>query len=573
METQQPKSRPTESPLESWKAIANYLQHEVRTVQRWERDEGLPVHRHEHTKQATVYAYRHEIEAWRAKRAKLGRSGRSRPLTQRLSVAVLAVLGISIVGIVVWFGRTASVSPSLATHQLIVVLPFVDLSEEPLGPMADALTEEIGARLALVAPDGLGVIARTSAMRFKNREATIQEIREQLKVDYAVEGSIRRDGGIVRVTAQLIDTATQARIWTTNIDYPMNGWLDVQQQATADILEQIGGVLGFGVVGSQSSWRPISEAYEHVLLGWHYFDQFGADTLPAAMAHFGAAVEIDSGYVDAQIGLALSHAAQVFFGSAPASQGYREAERWAASALRIDEGNGEATALLGWVEFAYRWNWAAAERAMRTGVATQPSSPWTHWILANYLSALDRPDEAVEMIDAAMRLDPVSPYVLMARGYILHNAGRHAQTIQHWLAVREQLGASKVAGFLIRAYEGAGDYDAAIRVSEELGRAAAVALREGYSKSGEQGYWREIAAGYSHYLTKHPDIFSWRYAVAMSKIGETDAAIEMLERGYHQRAPTMVFLPVYPLEGLYQDPRFQDLLKRMNLPEMTAEVP
>jgi tetratricopeptide (TPR) repeat protein len=256
----------------------------------------------------------------------------------------------------------------------------------------------------------------------------------------------------------------------------------------------------------------------------------------------------------------------------PAAATYREAVRSANRALDLDPDNGDALAILGWVEFVYRWNWAESERLMRRALESQPNSPWTHWCMANYFSAMDRPGNAVAAIDAALRLDPVSSYGLFARGYILSWAGQEAEAIEHLLAVQNRLGFPLIAFWLTEAYEIAGDFDGAIEVAEDLALPESTRRRVAYSAEGENGYWKAIAAEGEEIVTRYPDFFSYRYAVAMSKVGELDKAIDMLERGYQQRDPKMVFLPVYPLQSLYGEPRFRDLLKRMNLEDVIPDV-
>lgn len=553
-------------PLESWKAIANYLQRDVRTAQRWEQEEGLPVHRHEHKKQATVYAFRHEIDAWRAGKEKApvtGSTGGRKPGWFPAAFIFLVLLGIT----TWWVIRSPDGANTPAIQKLIVVLPFQDLSHEPLVPLADALTEEIGARLASANPEMLAVIARTSAMTFKARELSIEEIRQRLSVDYALEGSIRRDGDMVRITAQLFDTGTRVRLWGASFDYTIRGWLELQQQAATDIIDQIGTALSIDQVAPRQAMLPDPDAYEHVLLGRHYFDLFNRNAIPQAIQHFTAALSDDPNYVEAHVGFALTQAAGAWFRTIPAATAYREAVRSANLALDLDADNGDALAILGWVEFVYRWNWAESERLMRRAVESQPNSPWTNWFLANYLSAMDRPSNAVAAINAALRLDPVSPYGLFARGYILSWAGQDAEAIQHWLAVKDRLGLPLIAFWLTEAYENAGDFDSAIGVAEDLELADSNRLRLAYSTEGEDGYWKTIAAR----DTRYPNVFSYRYAVAMSKVGELDKAIDMLERGYDQRDPQMVFLPVYPLQTLYGQTRFRDLVKRMNLEDVIPD--
>lgn len=567
MEKGKSQTPQTEVPLESWKAIANYLHRQVRTAQRWEREEGLPVHRHEHKKQATVYAFRHEIDAWRALKEKAphtGSKGERKPVWVPAAFILLVLLAIT----TWWVIRSPDGADTPTIQKLIVVLPFQDLSHEPLVPLADALTEEIGARLASANPERLAVIARTSAMTFKARESSIEEIRQHLGVDYALEGSVRRDDGMVRITAQLFDTGTRVRMWGESYDYTIRGWLELQQQAATDIIGQIGSALSINQMARKQATLPDPDAYEHVLLGRHYFDQFNPNTLTKASQHFTSALSKDPNYLEAHVGLARTLVAGAFFGTMPAATAYREAVRSAKLALDLNPDSGDALAIMGWVEFVYRWNWAESEQLMRRAVENQPNSPWTYWFMANYFSAMDRPDNAIAAINSALRLDPVSPYGLLARGYILSWAGQENEAIEHLLAVQNRLGLPLIAGWLIEAYEIAGDFDGAIGVAEDLALPDNSRLRFAFSAEGEDGYWKAIAAGKEKILTRYPDVFSYRYAVAMSKVGELDKAIDMLEQGNHNRDPRMVFLPVYPLQTLYREPRFRDLVKRMNLEDV-----
>ncbi len=453
--------------MESWKAIANYLQRDVRTAQRWEQEEGLPVHRHEHKKQATVYAFRHEIDAWRVAKEMApvtGSTGGRKPGWIPAAFILLVFLAI----ITWWVIRSPDGADTPAIQKLIVVLPFEDLSHEPLVPLADALTEEIGARLASANPERLAVIARTSAMAFKARGSSIEEIRQHLGVDYALEGSIRRDVGMVRITAQLIDTGTRVRLWGANFDYTIRGWLELQQQAATDIIGQIGTALGINQVAPRRQHYLIRTLTNMYCWAGTILTSSTRNSLKMASQHFTSALSNDPNYLEALVGLARTQVASVWFGIMPAATAYREALRTINLALDLDPENGDALAILGWVEFVYRWNWAEAERLMRRAVESQPNSPWTHWFMANYFSAMDRPDNAVAAINASLRLDPVSPYGLFARGYILTWADQETEAIQHLLAVQNRLGLPMIANWLIEAYEVAGDFDSAIGVAEDL---------------------------------------------------------------------------------------------------------
>lgn len=565
-----PQSDSSSPRLESWKAIANYLNRDVRTVQRWERDEGLPVHRHVHKRRATVYAYPSEIEAWRDRRAKPVSRNERIPNSGRL--AALAIGLLTIVGLGLWALRGPKPAGPVSSPRMIVVLPFEDRGEDPDSSLAEGLAEELGLRLGAADPASISVIARSSAMSFRDHRPPVSEIRQALGVDYVVDGSVSREGSIVRITAQLVDAASQSPLWSGIFEYPADDWLETQHRAASDILANLGPALDLSLPATQSVDRPAQQAVEHTILGFHYFDQFRPSTLPDAIEHFEKALAEDPGYVAPKIGLALSHVTAAFFGAAPAASSYEEANKWSSEALRLEPDNGDAVALRGWVEFVYRWNWDHADDLLRKGVELRPASPWTHLLLANSLSAMGRAEESIREINAAIRLDPLSPFVLVAKGYILANAGRYQDAVQHWLAIRERLGDDVVGGFLIGAYESLGDFDSATRIFEELGRPRATELRQSYETEGEHGYWQFRVEIAQSYLERYPDTFSWHYAAALTKLGRVEEAIEMLERGYHQRDPTMVFLPIYPLQELYSEPRFQEIVRRMDLPPFRAQV-
>ena len=427
--------------LESWKAIARYLQRDIRTVQRWELEEGLPVRRHTHKKQATVYAYPDEIDRWRAERGQK--------------------------------------NPARGSFRKIAVLTAVSL-------------------LVLLTALTMLIVSRDE------------------------ERQLQTDGSDV-------------------IGKPPD---QLESPASLD---------------------------ERILLGWHYFDQFEATTLSQAEEQFALALKEDPNRVQALGGAALIQVAQAFFELKPSRAAYADAREFALRALEQDPAEGVALAILGWVKFVYHWRWMEAGNLLMEAVERSPDSPWTHWFLANYLSAMNRPDEAIDSIEKALRLNPGSPFTLVAKGYILANAGRPEAALAHWTRYRDALRPDRVDGFLIFAYEDVGDFASATRLYQDTDRPAAGRLERAYRERGEAGYWEAYASILAERLPEHPDIFSWRFAVAAAKSGDTESALAMLERGFHQRSPSLVFLPIYPLEPLYGKPRFRDLVEKMGLQSAFAD--
>ena len=198
--------------LESWKEIAAYFRRGVRTVRRWEKEEGLPVHRQVHKKLGTVYAHTSELDAWRR--------GRSAAITPAPGPVLNRARS----------NRTAS------TRVMISVLPFENLSgDSEQEYIADGLTEEMISQLGRLNPATLGVIARTTVMQYKGTSRTVRQIAEELRVDYVLEGSVRREGGRIRVTGQLIDVLDQAHVWSGTYDHAVHSVMALQRELAGDI--------------------------------------------------------------------------------------------------------------------------------------------------------------------------------------------------------------------------------------------------------------------------------------------------------------------------------------------------
>jgi TolB-like protein len=211
-----------EDRLDSWKEIASYLKREVRTVQRWEKTIGLPVHRLQVDRQGTVYAYKSELDAWfRERQAQLEveakheeNAGASTRLQMRLSmvggllaVAMLVFVGAYFAGNSRWLHRRP-----IAQKIKLVVLPFQNLSGDSAQEyFSDGMTEEMITQLGRLQPERLGVIARTSAMMYKNAHKSTPQICRELGVDYVLEGSVRRADDRARITAQLIQVGESKR--------------------------------------------------------------------------------------------------------------------------------------------------------------------------------------------------------------------------------------------------------------------------------------------------------------------------------------------------------------------------
>src|SRR5258708_7430220 len=314
--------------LESWKEIVSYLGRDVTTVRRWEKREGLPVHRLQHSRLGSVYAYTAELDAWRIERvpdvATGGMGANQAPQTGRRvwTIIALVVLGLVLVGGSTWLWRKRSAEVAADASSPIpslAVLPLENLSGNPEQDyLADGMTEALIGRLATI--QGLRVISRTSSIQFKGTHSSVPEIARKLNVRAVVEGSVIRSGGRIRVTAQLIQGDTDMHLWSGTFDRELRDVLELQSEVAQSIARQI----EVAVTGQQRNRlvvaRAVSpEAYESYLKGRFALNKNGAAGLEEAIAHFQNAIHRDASFAPAFAGLATAYSdlGTVFIGASP----------------------------------------------------------------------------------------------------------------------------------------------------------------------------------------------------------------------------------------------------------------
>jgi TolB-like protein len=378
--------------LDSWKEIAAHLRRSLATVQRWEKREGLPVHRHLHGKLGSVWARKSEIDAWWVERrlqleapppsgvAEEGRAMPRRPRGLWLKLAgVTLALGAAL--LLVLRGEGRGRWPSAAGRTMIAVLPFENLTGDPQQEFfCDGITEEMITLLGGLGPERLGVIARTSSMKLKGARKDVREIGRELGVGYVLEGSVRRDGDRVRIAAQLILASDQTHLWAQSYDRDVADILAVQTGVARAVANQIRLELTPRQQARLTSGRTVNhQAFDAYLRGRHELNRRSADSVEHAIRYFRAAIEADPAYVAPHAGLADSYNQLGTF--AIGAQSPRETRRLARSAaqaaLAIDDQLAEAHAALGYADL-YDWSWKPAESSLRRALELNPSYPWAH---------------------------------------------------------------------------------------------------------------------------------------------------------------------------------------------------
>ena len=410
---------PDENRLESWKEIAAYLGREVRTVQLWEKSEGLPVHRHLHGKQGSVFALKPEIDAWREKRrepAARGSVSRWKPIA---AVGIVALLAAWL--ILVW--KTPRHSGQSITA--VVVLPFTDFSaKHDLEYLSDGLTEEIIDALSRV--PNLRVVARTSAFAFKGKSADVREIGRQLDVNGVIEGSVQESEGQLRITVQLNRVSDGTHLWSRKYDRPLRDVFGLQNE----ISQAIAGELR-GSAAAQSPPTKNAEAWRLYEEGRYFFNQFEPpQSNLKAIERYQQAIQLDGNFALAWAGLSEADAYLAENMVQPPREVMPKAKEAAEKAVALDPASAQTHTALAAVRLDYDWDRDGAMREIKRALELNPGSAWAkHWY-AHALEAQGRYEEATAQFRAALALDPLSVPLYWDLGTELMAAGKLDETLQ-----------------------------------------------------------------------------------------------------------------------------------------------
>lgn len=419
-----------EDRLDSWKEIAAYLGREVRTVQLWEKSEGLPIHRHQHLKQGSVYASKTELDSWRE-----ARKNSPVPIApnRRLRIAAIALAAVVVAAgaITIWKYRPASRDlPSS-----IAVLPFLDLSPAKDSEyFSDGLTEEIIDTLSRV--PHLRVVARTSSFAFKGQNADIREIGRKLNVTGVIEGSVRKSGDRLRITAQLNRVSDGYHLWSRTYDRQLRDVFAVQREISEAIALQ----LRAGRASQMPHREPTRdlEAYRLYQEGRYFFNKFEVpESSKRAIERYRAALDRDPHFAPAYAGIAdaYSYLAENF-ASAP-----REvmplAKEAAEKALELDDSSAEAHTSLGMVKLDYERDVEGGQHEFQRAMQLNPGFGWArHWY-AHSLEAQNRMEDALREMRASLELDPLSVPIRWDIAGELIILGRYDEAIRDVQEARE----------------------------------------------------------------------------------------------------------------------------------------
>ena len=453
----------------------------------------------------------------------------------------------------------------------LAVLPLDNLSRQADQEyFADGMTEAIIAELAQIA--ALRVTSRTSAARYRSQRPPLPEIARALDVDAIVEGSILLAGTRVRITAQLIDGATDTHRWASSYERNLDDVLALQREVAQAIAQEIQvTVTPKERLRLARPHRVDPEAHELYLRGRHHVFRLTDQDLDKAKALFERAIAVDPAFAPAHAALGDCFLAMTVFGVLAPERAYPLALRAVAAALTIDPDLSDAHRVTAFIKMSHEWDWAGAEAGFRKALSLSPGSAMCHWSYSLFLAALCRFDEAIAYGLQARAIDPLWPHIYNDLGSVYWMARRHAEAVESLrraLELDPQLVLSRRELGLVLAEQGKFDeairlLRAAVPLSDDaealtyLGIACAMAGRIDEARA-VLGELRE--------RSRRRYVSPLNLAAVLGHLGERDEAFEYLERSFQERSGLMMFLKSYPIvDPLRNDPRFDALLRRMGL--------
>ncbi|MCM3903269.1 MAG: hypothetical protein ND866_16310 [Pyrinomonadaceae bacterium] len=566
--------------LDSWKEVAAYLKRDVRTVHRWEAEQGLPIRRHLHKKRATVYASKAEVEAWwNARQPRIEEQELAAPATRpnyhpRVFAGALILCALLASAGYLARHRIWSTRSPETGRVTLVVLPFENPSGDPEQEyFSDGMTEEMTTELANLQPERLGVIARASAMQYKRSGKGIDQIGRELGVDYVLESSARHSNGRVRITARLIQVRDQTHLWAHSYDRDLRDVLTVQSEVARAISREIDLQLSPNQQVRLASPRQISpDAHEAYLKGLYFFDKFTVTGMKKSIEHFQQAVANEPGYAQPYARMARAYGVLGNLSALRPEQAYPQQKEAAIRALELDGMLAEAHSALGWTKVFYDRDWTGAREDFQRAVELSPNSATAHQGYAMYFVAMGQFDQALAEILRAQQLDPISLSIKVDVGWFLFYARRTDESIAQLQEVLEMDPNFAIAhGFLAHAYEQKGMFNQAIVESQRAvelsnGNASLIAsLGHAYALAGKKREARQVLTRLES-LSRDRYIPPYTVALIYAALGQNDEAFDWLERAYRDRFWMMAFLKVDPRwDVLRSDPRFTDLLRRTGL--------
>jgi eukaryotic-like serine/threonine-protein kinase len=474
-------------------------------------------------------------------------------------------------------GKTSGPVATVTQERVaIAVLPFVNLSPDPENEyFSDGVTDELTNALAKIAD--LRVTSRTSAFAFKGKDRDVKDIARQLKVAKLLEGSVRRAGNRLRISAQLVNAADGYQVWSETYDRDLTDVFAVQEEISRTIAGALSVRLGSRADSAMAEVGTASfEAYNLYLKGRYHASTRTTEGLKRAIGYFGQAIDADPQYAAAHAELGAAWALRGFeeYSDLPPREAMPKAKQAVKRALQLDPSLGEGHAWLGVIAWIYDWDPVAAERELLRAIALRPQYSYTYAWYAMLLAVLQRPEESIRAITRARQLDPLFPVVALCAGrsyYWLGQLDKAQREVEALLEINPgyQLAYTWLARIL-GAQGRAGEALKVMQRAESLGRESVVIrgfLGWAYARTGQTEQARAILAELEAEAERRWVPAYFRLYVLIG-LGEFDAAFRMLETAFQERSGYLGFVSGAPNVGdpmeapIWDDPRLREIRRR-----------
>ncbi len=454
-----------------------------------------------------------------------------------------------------YLGRRLIWSPGKV---MVAVLPLEDLGKDPeQSYFAEGLLDEMISVLGRLYPDRLGVIGSASVRQYQGTKNRVKQIGRDLRVAYVVDGSVRRDGSHVRISAKLIRVKDEVQVWAETYDRDLNQILALQSEVAESVAQGIERTLKPSPQVRLALARPVNpQAYEAYLRGENE-----------------KAISIDPNYAPAQAALAGELYFQGLFGAGEPKELFLKVQRAASRAIELDPTLANGYAALALAKLHTQWNWRGAETDFRRAIELDPSNSHVRHDYAHFLLCMNRTRDSAEECRKAVELDPFDSMGLGCFGWHELLAGdfrKAAEVSRRALA----LDASNVWALVVMgwAYEQLGRYPEALsafKSGKALSKLRTAALAHVFARSGNRSGAEELLSDLLE-KSKSQYVSAYDIAVVHEGLGNADRTFDWLNKAYEEESGFMPYLNVDPrFKPLHPDGRYQGLLRRMGLTRST----
>jgi TolB-like protein/DNA-binding winged helix-turn-helix (wHTH) protein len=494
------------------------------------------------------------------------RSGR----TKRLAIAAAAFVAVAaVVALAMHYGswdQSATRSAPVAiADQSIAVLPFVDMSEKKDQEyFADGMAEEIIDLLVKI--PRLRVVSRTSSFQFKGKAEDLRSIGTKLGVAYVLQGSVRKSGDHLRVTAQLIDSRDGTHLWAQTYDRQFADVLKIQDEIATALVQALQLEVAANIV-SRPALRN-TEAYTLYLQGLHASSRFDQEGMEQAVGDFERVIELDPSFAPAHVMLGNAYFLLGAYGFMPPAIAFERDRLANEDALKLDPNLAIAHAQLGDIHRAYDWNWAAADQELKQALALAPADGDILFYAAVQSLGMGRWDEALKQVNAALAQDPLNPSRYQVLTLIQASRGRFEEAEAAARRALELIpmspfGHSFLGSVLLLRSQPEAALTEFSKEAVEAARLGGIAMA--HFAQGRKADSDAALAQMTTHPTDHPFFTARVYAFR----GDPNEAIKWLDLAYAQKDSGM--LPLIKGDALFKkiegNPRYKAFLKKMNLPD------